>query len=124
ASQMAARGPDWLVIQAVQHIQKVRSLAEDRLDDALTEIRQAARLGQVTVWGRPNSLSLRVDHYYKPREAIPVEQWRDYGFDVPRCLSDDPRRCSTEPDNERLHPKHKGYVDLHLSSDEVRAQWK
>jgi hypothetical protein len=115
--------PDWPVIEVVQHIQRVQSLPEDRLDDALTDIRQAARLGEVTVWGRPYAISVGIDQLYKPREPIPEEHWRNYGFDVPRCLFDDPRRCGTEPDNERSHPKYKCYVDLQMSSEQVRARW-
>jgi hypothetical protein len=87
-------------------------------------LRQAARDGAITVWGRPDSTLIHDGRFYKPIEAIPPEHWRDFGFDVLRCLFDeDDSNCKTEPDNSHGLGHDKAYVDLHVNATQVRATW-
>jgi hypothetical protein len=74
------------------------------------------------VWGRPESAAL--ERPYKPSEAITPEHWRDYGFDVLRCLHGaDERPCRSIPDDDRHHPISMGYAELRVSRDQVRRVW-
>ena len=94
------------------------------IDAAPDELRQAARNGTVTIYGRPNSGHLAADGFYKPIEPIKPDHWRDFGFDVLRCLfHDDLRECRTEPDDSRALTHNETYVDLRVNSNEVQQKW-
>jgi hypothetical protein len=94
------------------------------IDAAPDELRQAARNGTVTIYGRPHSGHLASDGFYKPIESIDRLHWRDFGFDVLRCLfHDDPRECKTEPDDRRSMRHNEVYVDLRVNSAEIKAKW-
>ena len=93
-------------------------------NDASDALRQEARDGRLVVRGRPDSGSLSVANYYKPREDISPEHWRDFDFDVARCFfADDARLCRTEPDDSRSRNHDKVYVDLEVSEAMVRKLW-
>jgi hypothetical protein len=67
---------------------------------------------------------LAADQYYKPPEAIPCEHWRNFGFDVMRCLfHDDERQCGTEPDEFRSLRHNEKYGDLRVHEGEIRERW-
>ena len=94
------------------------------IDGAPDELRQAARNGVVTIYGRPYSGHLAPDGFYKPIEAIDRLHWRDFGFDVLRCIfHDDPRECKTQPDDRRSMRYDEVYVDLRVNSAEIKTKW-
>jgi hypothetical protein len=110
-------GPDMAVRDAATHIAATNGW-DAASDEVWAALRQVARDGKITVWGRPDSAHLQQP--YKPNEQIPPEHWRDYGFDFLRCMhSEDEARCRSEPDDERRHPLNKGYADLRLNRAQV-----
>lgn len=102
--------PKW----ATEQIQRSLSLGEHKGWD---ELQQAARLGQVTVWGRPQNST------HRPLEIIPPDHWRDYHFDYLRCEFGAPADCATEPYNDRTHLRGEGYRELSIDKDQVMAKW-
>lgn len=113
--------PDMSIAEAYNHLVATGrwKVGSDELWD---ELRQKARHGWMQVWGRPESAAL--ERPYKPSEAITPEHWRDYGFDVLRCLHGaDERPCRSIPDDDRHHPISMGYAELRVSRDQVRRVW-
>jgi hypothetical protein len=93
-------------------------------DAALKLLRQAARDGVVTIYGRPQSGSLAPDQFYKPIERILNDHWRDFDFDVMRCIfHEDTRECRTVPDDRRSVRYDEVYVDLRVNSTQIKAKW-
>jgi hypothetical protein len=91
-------------------------------DEVWAKLRQAARDGRITVWGRPESAHL--ERPYKPMEEIPSDHWRHYAFDFLRCMhSEDEARCRSEPDDPKRYPLNKGYADLRVNTTQVRTSW-
>jgi hypothetical protein len=91
-------------------------------DQVWSELRQAARDGRITVWGRPESAHL--ERPYKPREEISPDHWRHYAFDFLRCMhSEDKATCRSEPDDPRRYPLSKGYADLRVNTAQIKTLW-
>jgi hypothetical protein len=110
--------PDMLVKEAAQHLAATKA----SWDEVWAELRQAARDGRITVWGRPESAHL--ERPYKPMEEIPSDHWRHYAFDFFRCMhSEDAARCRSEPDDPKRYPLNKGYADLRVNTTQVRTSW-
>jgi hypothetical protein len=98
----------------------------DEGDAALKALRQAARSGTITIYGRPES-GHPADEDDKPFEAIPADYWRDFGFDTIRCIfHENPRECRTEPDDIHSATYGSVYVDLRVNSTQIKAksQWQ
>jgi hypothetical protein len=113
--------PDMSIAEAHSHL-VATGRWEAGSDELWGELRQKARHGWMRVWGRPESAAL--ERPYKPSEAITPEHWRDYGFDVLRCLQGgDERPCRSIPDDDRRHPVSKGYAELRVNRDQVRRVW-
>jgi hypothetical protein len=58
--------PDMLVKEAAQHLAATKANWDAASDEVWAELRQAARDGRITVWGRPASAHL--ERPYKPME--------------------------------------------------------
>jgi hypothetical protein len=114
---------DQTVRSALEHIAASPSFA-GKIDTAPDELRQAARSGTVTIYGRPESNHMTADNFYKPIEPIKPEHWRDFGFSATKCLfHEDTRQCRTEPDDNRSARYGEAYVDLRVNSAEIKARW-
>jgi hypothetical protein len=70
--------PDMLVKEAAEHLAATKASWDVASDEVWAELRQAARDGRITVWGRPESAHL--ERPYKPMEEIPPDHWRHYAF--------------------------------------------
>jgi hypothetical protein len=113
--------PDMLLKEAAEHLSATKSW-DVTSNEVWAELRQAARDGRITVWGRPESAHLERPH--KPMEEIPPDHWRHYAFDFLRCMhSEDEVRCRSEPDDPKRRPLNKGYADLRLNATQVRTSW-
>jgi hypothetical protein len=89
------------------------------------ELRQAARSGEIMVWGRPISTAIWPDEYRKPIEIVPQEHWRNYDFDVFHCLMHpDDADCGTVPDGNRDRDNRGRYVDLRVNKGQVKTKWR
>jgi hypothetical protein len=117
----AAADPyDQTVRWAMQQI----AFSAHQQDVALNELRQAARNGIITIYGRPDSGSLPAGQFYKPIEAIPPDHWRDFDFDITRCIMhEDARECRTVPDDRHSLRHNEVYVDLRVNSKQIKAKW-
>jgi hypothetical protein len=125
SSSVAAKPlPDATVKWAFHHLCALANLdaAKDDTTPIWMQLRQAARDSKITVWGRPESGTLSAPQFIKPVEMVPPDHWRDYDFDVLRCLAgnDDTSFARTEPDDERKHSLAKGYADLWLNAEQIR----
>ena len=88
------------------------------LSQVVTEIREKASLGQLSVWGRKNAKASRLSFY--PLEAIPSSHWSSTHIDFLE-FSKDPK-CATQ--NARHPGSSDQYSDLHFDLEEVNARWK
>jgi hypothetical protein len=114
--------PDMLVKEAAEHLAATKASWDATSDEVWAELRQAARDGRITVWGRPESAHL--EQPYKPMEEIPSDHWRHYAFDFLRCMhSEDEVRCRSEPDDPKRYPLNKGYADLRVNTTQVQTSW-
>jgi hypothetical protein len=114
---------DETVPWALRQIEKTAAFT-GKLDSTPDELRQAARSGTITIYGRPESNHMTADNFYKPIEPIKPEHWRDFGFSAIRCLChEDTRECRTEPDDARSARYGEAYVDLRVNSAEIKARW-
>jgi hypothetical protein len=114
--------PDMLVKEAAQHLAATSSSWDAASNGVWTELREAARAGRITVWGRPDSAHL--ERPYKPRDEIPPDHWRHYDFDFLRCMhSEDEARCRSVPDDPKRYPVNKGYLDLRVNRKQVQTSW-
>jgi len=114
--------PDMLLREAAEHLAATKASWDAASDEVWAELRQAARDGRITVWGRPESAHL--ERPYKPMEEIPPDHWRHYSFDFLRCMhGENETRCRTEPDDPKRYPLNKGYADLRVNTTQVRTSW-
>jgi|HubBroStandDraft_6_1064221.scaffolds.fasta_scaffold40733_3 hypothetical protein len=114
--------PNMLVKEAAEHLAATNASWDAASDEVWTELREAARQGRITVWGRPESAHL--ERPYKPMEEIPPDHWRHYAFDFLRCMhSEDEARCRSEPDDPKRYPLNKGYADLRVNTTQVQTSW-
>jgi hypothetical protein len=114
--------PDMLVKEAAEHLAATDASWNAASDEVWTELRQAARDGRITVWGRPESAHL--ERPYKPMEEIRPGHWRHYAFDFLRCMhSEDEVRCRSEPDDPKRYPLNKGYADLRVNRTQIQTSW-
>jgi hypothetical protein len=114
--------PDMLVSEAAEYLAATKANWDATSNEVWAELRQAARDGRITVWGRPESAHL--ERPYKPMEEIPPDHWRHYAFDFLRCMhSEDEARCRSEPDDLKRYPFNKGYADLRLNKMQVKTSW-
>jgi hypothetical protein len=88
------------------------------LSQVVTEIREKASLGQLTVWGRKNANVSRLSFY--PLEPIPSSHWSSTHIDFLE-FSKDPK-CATQ--NARHPGSSDQYSDLHFDLGEIDARWK
>lgn len=100
---------------ATEHIQKALGLS--RLD-GWSHLRDAAGLGEVTIFGRPENST------YKPPIAIPADHWVDYGFDYTKCQFLDSSECTSEPDDPKKNFKGYCYRDLRVIRAQVEDHWR
>jgi hypothetical protein len=88
------------------------------LSQVVTEIREKASLGQLSVWGRKNAKANRLSFY--PLEKIPASHWSLTHIDFLE-FSKDPK-CATQDARHPGSPDQ--YSDLHFDLGEVNARWK
>jgi hypothetical protein len=88
------------------------------LSQVVTEIREKASLGQLSVWGRKNVKPNRLSFY--PLEPIPFSHWSSTHIDFLE-FSKDPK-CATQ--NARHPGSSDQYSDLHFDLREVNARWR
>lgn len=80
----------WPIYYATQYLMDTSKWgcgkdSQTKLDGVLTEIREAAALGYVNVWGRLEQ-SNQYPGSNAPPEKIEKGYWRDHAFDEIRCL--------------------------------------
>ncbi len=110
--------PDKTVRWAIRYLMALSGDRYEARPRAWDDFREAARLSEITVWGRPNaSMS-------KPREPISAEHWRDYDLDLLTC-DQDPKEahCGTRPDNRKTHNEGGRYLDLMVDERQFQAKW-
>jgi hypothetical protein len=88
------------------------------LSQVVTEIREKASLGQLSVWGRKNAKASRLSFY--PLEPIPSSHWSSTHIDFLE-FSKDPK-CATQ--NARHPGSPDQYSDLHFDLEEISDRWK
>jgi hypothetical protein len=116
--------PDWSFHDVINHFETKVGIPQNELDTVCEKLRSAARVGQITVWGRPKKPSLSMHQKPpKPLEPIPSDHWRDNQFDEVRCITHpDSRECRTEPDDDGHSQLY--YVDIRFFRREILEKWK
>jgi hypothetical protein len=94
------------------------TLGSTALSQVVTEIREKASLGQLSVWGRKNAKTSRLSFY--PLEPIPSSHWSSAHIDFLE-FSKDPK-CATQSARHPGSPDQ--YSDLHFDLEEITACWK
>jgi hypothetical protein len=113
---------DMTIREAAMYVAASNPSWDAASDEVWAKLRQAAREGRITVWGRPESAHL--ERPYKPMEEIPSDHWRHYDFGFLRCMhSEDEARCRSEPDDPKRYPLNKGYADLRVNRTQVQTSW-
>lgn len=87
------------------------------------QLRQAARDGDLAIWGRKNVGDFPLDMYEsRPSEVIPAGYWQDHQIDpIPHLISQDPdkrRRSHTYTPGGRERDR---FYDLMVSSTEIKS---
>ena len=88
--------------------------ASTLVGEALRSIREKARLGVVSVWGR---MSADSDALHQPLEPIPADYWTDAQIDFVKYLRN--QRCSTS--DARQSGSLVKYADLHFDIAEIKS---
>jgi hypothetical protein len=115
--------PDTTLSDAVQGLSGVTWTEDDgglvKLGNALAALRENARLGTLSVWGRRYNI-------HSPLEPIPAEYWTDHHLDLPEYLKNE--RCGTTCCTIGAS-SHISYEDLYFNQRELDAiqparKWK
>jgi hypothetical protein len=114
----------WPIYDAVQYLLeksgwKIDKSKDDKMDSVLTEIREAAAIGYIHVWGR----NVESQHFFsrRPPERIAKEYWSDHAFDEPCCLSADSDGGRTQPETRAASEL--TYEDVRLVKTQVKFHW-
>jgi hypothetical protein len=88
-----------------------------KTSDTLVAIREKARLGVLSAWGRNGANQSHLSFY--PLEPIPEQHWTNAHIDYLEFLKDS--KCATTNAKHPGSPNH--YSDIHFDSVEVEAAW-
>ena len=118
---------DWNIRDALEWWVQVNgfNMGDGEVLDFFTNLRQEAMDGNVMVWGRLNSEHRSPSGYWEPLQKIPPEHWGNNIFDDIGYLQADDRddervrSLATPPGTDHVPPGTR-YVDLHVSSKEIR----
>ena len=88
--------------------------ASTLVGEALPSIREKARLGMISVWGR---MSADGDALHQPLEPIPADYWTNAQIDFLKYLRN--QRCSTSDTRQAGYSAK--YADLHFDIAEIQS---
>lgn len=111
--------PDWQLRSAYHYL--AESLGDG--DDVWRYLRDAARLGQIAVWGRKYSLE-PPEKNPNAMQPIPPEHWGGFNFDYLKCtFADESAECCSSPDAPNFMQHDQTYQDLHVNEEQVKHKW-
>lgn len=119
---------DWNILNAIEWWEQFTGFRKENEEvlELFSVLRQMARDGAITVWGRANSEHRSPSNYTEPLQEIPKEHWGNHDFDTLRYVYAENegmiRDAATPPGSATVSVGTR-YVDLRLTSQEVKEKW-
>jgi len=119
---------DWNILNAIEWWEQFTGHRKENAEvlEFFSVLRQMARDRAITVWGRANSEYRRPSTYTEPLQEIPREHWGNHDFDTMRYVhaeNENMIRDAATPPGSGTVTVGTRYVDLLLTSQEVKEKW-